>query len=173
MDIEVKMLIDKDIYGLFQLVLKKCNHNEKDTIENYLLLYMTQQMEKDKKMRLQLETEKKTDKLPQASDNVNYGKANDRIPNWAYKPNQYNHKIIRAYFRLLKNASSVTLYNLELLCTDKTKPEFYVPTFRSNYASMKLDNGNSHGKVFEDDGKIVWIWPEVEATLMKYKQYFE
>jgi hypothetical protein len=173
MDIEVKMLIDKDIYSLFQLVLKKCNHNEKDIIENYLLLYMTQQMEKDKKMRLQLETEKKTDKLPQADDNVNYGKANDRIPLWARKPNQYNHKIVRAYFHLLKSTNPVTLYNLEMLCTDKTKPELYVLTFRTNYASMKLDSGNNHGKVFEDDGKIVWIWSEVEATLMKYKQYFE
>lgn len=166
MDVEVKILIDKDIYDIFQIVLKKSNHNEKEVIENYLIAYMTSQMEKDKKKDVFVP---KTEKYVYND----YGKANARIPIWAHKPNQYNHKIIRAYFRLLNNSSSVTLYNMELLCNDESKPDLFVPTFRSNYASMKVDSGNCHGKVFEDDGKYVRIWSEVEATLMQYKHYFE
>ena len=37
---------------------------------------------------------------------------------------------------------------------------------------MKIDNSNSHGKVFKDNGNDVWIWDEVEAELMKYKNLF-
>ena len=37
---------------------------------------------------------------------------------------------------------------------------------------MKIDGPKSHGKVFEDDGDHVWIWDEVEETLMNYKNSF-
>lgn len=37
---------------------------------------------------------------------------------------------------------------------------------------MKLDGSKRHGKVFGDDGENVWIWSEVEETLIKYKSSF-
>lgn len=101
-----------------------------------------------------------------------YGKALQRMPMWALKPNQYNHKIIKAYFMSVDIAGEATLIRMERLCSDKERPELYVPTFRNNYAQMKLDGPKSHGKVFEDDGERVWIWDGAEEILMKYKDSF-
>lgn len=88
------------------------------------------------------------------------------------KPNQYNHKIIGAYFKCLQITGSVTIDDMEHLCSDKNNQELYVQTFKNNYSQMKLDGPKSHGKVFEDDGKTVAIWHEVEDILIKYKSSF-
>ena len=101
-----------------------------------------------------------------------YGKAIQRIPVWALKPSQYNHKIIRAYFEAVDIAGEATLTMMERLCSDKDHPELYVPTFRNNYSQMKIDGPKSHGKVFEDDGERVWIWSEVETVLLQNKNSF-
>lgn len=101
-----------------------------------------------------------------------YGKAIQRIPIWAVKPNQYNHKIIRAYFKAVAATGRATIDMMERLCSDENNLELYVPTFKNNYSQMKLDGPKSHGKVFEDDGDSVWIWSEVEEVLMKYKTNF-
>ena len=61
---------------------------------------------------------------------------------------------------------------MEKLCSDKERSELYVPTFRNNYAQMKIDGPKSHGKVFEDDGDCVWIWKEVEEVLRSHKNSF-
>ena len=61
---------------------------------------------------------------------------------------------------------------MEELCSQEDFPEFYVPTFRNNYAQMKIDGAKTYGKVFEDDGKVVSIWCEVESALLEYKSYF-
>ena len=107
-----------------------------------------------------------------SADKDFYGKAIQRIPMWALKPSQYNHKIIKAYFMAEHIAGEATLLMMERLCSDKERPDLYVPTFKNNYSQMKLDGPKSHGKVFEDDGDRVWIWDEVEETLMKYKNSF-
>ena len=101
-----------------------------------------------------------------------YGMALHRIPLWAMKKNQYNHKIIKAYFMATHIAGEATVSMMKKLCSDKERMDLYVPTFKNNYSQMKFDGSKSHGKVFEDDGKFVWIWNEVEETLMKYKKYF-
>ena len=102
-----------------------------------------------------------------------HGKANQRIPAWAHKPNQYNHKIIRAFFAASNGGTTALLSEMEKLCSDSEVPELYVPTFRNNYAQMKIDGPKSHGRVFEDDGHMVTIWPDVQTTLMKYRSFFE
>ena len=61
---------------------------------------------------------------------------------------------------------------MKALCSDESTPELYVPTFSANYAQMKLDGQQTHGKVFEDDGTIVTIWPVVRDVLMQYKSSF-
>ena len=101
-----------------------------------------------------------------------YGKAIQRIPVWALKPNQYNHKIIRAFFEAEDADGEVHLSTMEKLCSDKERSELYVPTFRNNYAQMKIDGPKSHGKVFEDDGDRVWIWKEAEEVLRSHKNSF-
>jgi hypothetical protein len=91
----------------------------------------------------------------------------DRIERWANHPNQINHKIVKAYLKLNRNGA-VILENLRRLCSDPTS-EYFVKNFRENYASMKTDSGNNHGKVFYDDGEIVSIYPPV---LIEIKRWF-
>ena len=98
---------------------------------------------------------KKVSKSPEGVNDY-YGKAIGRIPIWALKPEQYNHKIIRAYFTALDIAGSATISMMEQLCSEKVYPKLYVPTF----------------KVFEDDGENVWLWSEIEDTLLKHKSSF-
>lgn len=66
------------------------------------------------------------------------GKANQRIPLLALKPNQYNHKIIRAYFMAVEIDGQATITMMERLCSDREHPELYVPTFRNNYFSDEV-----------------------------------
>lgn len=102
-----------------------------------------------------------------------YGKAIRKIPQWASKPNQYNHKIIRAYFTATEhNNGKATIELMEKLCSDETHEEMYVPTFKTNYDQMKFDSEKSNGKVFEDDGNEVWIWGKVKELLLFYKSCF-
>ena len=67
-------------------------------------------------------------------------------------------------------AGEVTLPMMELLYSDKERPDLFVPAFRNDYYQMKLDGAKSHEKVFEDDGERVW--GEGEETLGKYKESF-
>ncbi|MDP2425395.1 MAG: hypothetical protein Q8M70_03405 [bacterium] len=97
-----------------------------------------------------------------------------RISGWARKPNQMNHKIIRAYFQLEKEYGIVRLRELQLRCTDKANhPEVFVPTFNSNYSQMKFDEGNSHGKIFEEEYGIVTIWEKAKNELEAHRRFFE
>ena len=101
-----------------------------------------------------------------------FGMAIRRIPKWAKKPTQINHKIIRAYFQLAEKG--VVTYNmLADYCGEKNNSDVYVSTFASNFAQMKFDGEKSHGKVFEvDDYGVVTIWEPVEECLEKHKKYF-
>lgn len=85
---------------------------------------------------------------------------------WANRPNQINHKIIRAYLSLEPNGK-VFLDNLRSLCSDRKSP-YYVGTFSSNYASMKTDLGHSHGRVFFEQGGIVGVYPIVREEIRRW-----
>ena len=103
-----------------------------------------------------------------------WGKANKRIPLWARKPQQNNHKILRAFFELKQEIGNVTIDALRRRCSDPTgHPNTYVPHFDNNFSQMKFDNGNSHGKVFEEHDGFITIWDRISDTLQKYRDYFE
>ena len=102
-----------------------------------------------------------------------WGKAIHRIPRWARNPQQNNHKILKAFLELQQELGRVTLEALRKRCSDPVgHPETYVPHFDNNYAQMKFDNGNSHGKVFEEEGGFVTIWDRISDTLLRYRDYF-
>lgn len=61
---------------------------------------------------------------------------------------------------------------IERLCSEKEHTKPHVPTFKNIYSQMKIDGEKSHGKVFEDNGENVWLWIEIEDTLLKYKSSF-
>jgi hypothetical protein len=83
-----------------------------------------------------------------------------RIETWASRPRQINHQIIRA-FLLLEQDGKVELSWLKQYCTQ----ELHMVNFYGNYASMKTDAGNAHGKVFLDDGTTVRIWPRAREEI--------
>lgn len=162
------IVVDEDIYEKFLLALSLTKDELSDAIENCMKWYIAKNFEKASQTYNPNARTK-----PSLGTTVNYfGKANQRIPSWAFSPMQYNHKIIRAYFMAEKVTGRVTITEMEKLCSNDAKPELYVPTFKSNYAQMKLDAPKSHGKVFEDNGDTVTIWGEVRDTLMQYKEYF-
>ena len=156
--------IDADVYDKFCLALNLTGQTQDEAAETCLRWYIANTFEQA--------SHDYNPKRKVSEPKDYFGKAALRIPTWAMKPNQYNHKIIRAYFQALDIAENVTLSLLEGLCSDKKHPDLYVPTFRNNYSQMKIDGPKSHGKVFEDDGENVWIWHEIEEVLMKYKSNF-
>jgi hypothetical protein len=160
----VTFSIDADIYDKFCLALNLSGQTKDEAAESCLRWYIANTFE-------QASHDYKPNKKAVEPKDY-YGKAALRIPAWAMKPTQYNHKIIRAYFQAQDIAGSVTLSLLEGLCSDRDHADLYVPTFRNNYSQMKIDGPKSHGKVFEDDGENVWIWQEIEDVLMKYKSSF-
>jgi hypothetical protein len=168
MDRNITVSINEDVYEKFCLAMKLTKDSENQAIETCLRWYIAKTFEKASQDYNPKAAARKT----ADESNDYYGKAIQRIPVWALKPTQYNHKIIRAYFEAVDIAGQATIAMMERLCSDKEYPELYVPTFKNNYSQMKLDGPKSHGKVFEDDGENVWIWSEVKETLMKNKFSF-
>ena len=165
---EVLFYIDNDVYEKFCMALRLNGEDENDAIERSLREYISKTFE-----RISHEYSGSGGKSTSENQERNYyGKAIRRIPSWALKPNQYNHKIIRAFFEAEEHSGEVLLADMEALCSDKIRSELYVPTFRNNYSQLKIDGPQSYGKVFEDDGERVWIWDEVEAVLRKHKDSF-
>ncbi len=167
MDKKISFSIDEDVYEKFLLATSISKDTEEQAIEMCMRWYIAKTFE-----RAFHEYNPKTTLKSASGPDDYYGKAIGRIPNWALKPQQYNHKIIRAYFTAVDIAGSATINMMEQLCSDKEHQELYVPTFKNNYSQMKIDGAKSHGKVFEDDGSNVWIWSEVEDVLEKYKSSF-
>ena len=97
-----------------------------------------------------------------------------RIPVWANKPDQINHKIIRAFLQLEKEKKIVRVRDLQERCNDKLNhPDVFIQTFSSNYAQMKFDEGKSHGKIFVEEYGVVTIWEKAKNVLETCKHSFE
>jgi hypothetical protein len=167
-DKSVTFTVDVDVYEKFCIALNLTKETQDTAVESCMRWYITKTFEK----ALQTYNQKTVARQNEDINKDFYGKAKQRIPVWAVKANQYNHKIIRAYFTAVAAKGRATIDMMERLCSDENNRELYVPTFKNNYSQMKLDGPKSHGKVFEDDGKTVTIWHEVEDTLMKYKSSF-
>lgn len=163
----ISFTVDCDVYEKFNIALNLSGDTSEEAVDACLRWYIAQTFENASK-----EYTPRVVKQTDGSTKDFYGKALQRIPMWALKPSQYNHKIIKSFFMSVDIAGEATITMMERLCSDKERPDLFVPTFRNNYSQMKLDGPKSHGRVFEDDGDRVWIWDEVEETLMKYKESF-
>lgn len=183
MNKEITFSINSDIYEKFLVAVNLTKEETDEAVESCMRRYISETF---KKISLDYDTEEPavSSKCAYCNDNnskpitenTNYGKANKKIPLWAYKPFQYNHKIIKSFFyasAILGTPGAATLLVMEKVCSDPTREDLYVKNFKSNYAQMKTDAANSHGKVFEDDGQNVWIWDEVKETLMQYENLFK
>ena len=168
MEKKISITIEDDIYDKFCLALNLSKEEEAQAVETCFKWYIAKTFGKISK---EYEPEILEKQGSNGKGNF-YAKAVKRIPLWAKRPEQYCHKIIRGFFLCQELHGQVLLYELEELCSREEVPELYVPTFRNNYAQMKIDGDKTYGKVFEDDGKVVSIWGEVRETLMEYKSYF-
>lgn len=153
--------LDSDLHMKFSVALKLNHETQKAALEKCVKEYISKVFFS--------ESEKYSTTTPLSTETP---KAIKRIPRWAANPDQINHKIIRAYFLLSESLDSVTVYDMEHLCLDASKPDTYCPTFRNNYAQMKIETPKSTGKVFEEKNGFVSIWDRVEPTLMKYRESF-
>ncbi len=165
MDIIIK--VDPDVYEKFCIALQFAKEDECEIFDNCMRWYIKKSLKV-----LEKKDNKNTASKHRHSEDTFYKKAVRKIPRWASKPSQYNHKIIKAYFYSIHIAGEASMKMMESLCNDKDNANLYVPSFKSNYAQMKIDNVSSHGKVFEDNGYTVWIWEEVEDILLMYKSKF-
>jgi hypothetical protein len=67
----------------------------------------------------------------------------------------------------------VTVEELSERCSNAEEyPETFVTDFKGNFAQMKTDASNSHGKVFITNGDDVEIWDEIIDVLMANKNFF-
>lgn len=83
-----------------------------------------------------------------------------RIRLWGRRPQQINHRIVRAFLQLERNGE-VEYSNLRRYCTET----LHISGFDGHYASMKTDAGNAHGKVFFNEGSKVKMWDRVRKQV--------
>ena len=145
----ISFTIDSDVYEKFNIALTLSGETSDEAADACLRWYIAQAFGNVSK-----EYTPRATRTIDSNEKDFYGKAIQRIPMWALKPNQYNHKIIKAYFMSVDIAGEATLNMMERLCSDKERPDLYVPTLGTT-TQMKLDGPKSHGKVFEDDGDRV------------------
>lgn len=162
--------IDSDLAEKFEVALMLNKENKNEVITNLLVQYVAESFTRAAKSV----TPQQPSRTSYLSDEGNnYAKANRKIPTWARKPQQNNHRIIKAYFELEEEHGVVTVEELSERCNSKTTfPNTYVTDFKGNFAQMKTDASNSHGKVFTVNDDIVEIWDEVKDVLMENKHLF-
>lgn len=163
---ELNLFIEDELYKRFAMALQLSGEKQEDAFINMMKSYITRVFSQE------VATFESVQQNVPANDN-NYGKALHRISKWAQKPSQINHKILRAYLQLAENGI-VTYKMLANFCNNENEhPDVYVPTFSSNFAQMKFDGENSHGKVFEvDENGVVSIWDYVQKKVDEYKNSF-
>lgn len=108
-----------------------------------------------------------TPKVEQAFDAKS--KVLTRIPLWAKRPEQHNHKILQAFFAT----------ESEGMTTRDRMREFFIQAasgtgwqFDNNFASMRTNEGNSHGRVFACFNDIVTLTEEASGIAYKYRDHF-
>ncbi len=170
MAMDITFQIDEDLNNKFVTILQFTQDNPNVLIHDFLTKYVAN------KARSIFGTNDTTcdDEDDTVGESV-LAKAVRRIPKWAKKKDQANHRIIRAYMTAEADVGTgnVTVDLMKRICSDQyAHPECFVPNFMANYNQMKTDAGNSNGKVFESDGHRVWIWDEVKDTVMANKKDF-
>ena len=158
---KISATVNKSVHEKFTVALMLTGETQSAAIEKCMKDYISKVFFS--------ESEKFSNTTPLSTETP---KALKRIPRWAKNSDQINHKIIRAYFLLTENNEQITVYDMERLCLDANKPDTYCPTFRNNYAQMKIETQKSIGKVFEETNGFVTLWDRIEETLLKYKNDF-
>ncbi|MBT3318385.1 MAG: hypothetical protein HN948_03130 [Clostridia bacterium] len=162
--------VDEDVINKFEIALNLSKENRNDVFESFMNNYIASVFSKISKEHSSTTTKG----LPNMKNtSYDYGKAKRKIPKWAANSNQYNHRILRAFFQIEKDMGFVPYSVLEKRCADNdSHPDINVPTFRSNFDQMKVDNSKSHGKVFEVKYGNVELWDYTKERVLEYKNDF-
>jgi hypothetical protein len=162
--------IDPEVSEKFVLALMLNKEDADSVVEKMMSQYISESFSRVSKAFSSTE-EKQI--ISSYDSNEDFGKANRRIPSWARKPQQNNHRIIKAFLELFEEFGSVTVEELSERCSNADEyPELFVSDFKGNFAQMKTDAGKSHGKVFITNGDDVEIWDDVKDVLIANKNSF-
>ncbi len=91
-------------------------------------------------------------------------KVSRRLKRWAKNPQQINSQILNAFLELEAQASATITEAALRNAVNSDKP------FDSNFAQMKIIAAKNHGKIFEQYGNEITIWPPVAELISEYKQ---
>lgn len=170
------VILDSELLEKFKLALILKKENEEIAIENMIKKYIMESFLNVTKEMNSIKNEKSEDKYYGNHLDPNspkYGKANKKIPIWAYRKYQNNHKIIKAFFQIENEEGIVSLDELKKRCTNRAQyPDTFCSDFAGNFAAMKSDSSNSHGKVFIVENNQVKTWEVIADVLKSYKKYF-
>jgi hypothetical protein len=170
METQISFEVDADLAEKLDLALK-LNKEELNKVLNRLLIQYVSDSFSHASKALTIQSAPKSSYL--SNEDNNYAKANRKIPGWAYKPKQNNHRIIKAFFEIEGEMGFVNVGELAERCSNPSRyPETFSTDFRGNFAQLKTDASNSHGKVFVVNNDRVEIWSEVKKVLMDYKSLF-
>lgn len=92
-----------------------------------------------------------------------------RIPLWARRPDQHNHRILKTFFVLERDGMTTR---------DRMKDFFLENSygtawqFDNNFNSMRTNEGKSHGHVFTCVNDLVTLSEEASSIAYKYRDYF-
>lgn len=162
--------IDEDLAEKFELALMLNKENTDDVITRLMIQYVSDSFSKASKA-FTVQSTVRSNYLSGEDDN--YAKANRKIPIWALKPQQNNHRIIKAFFEIEEEMGFVTVNELTIRCSNPSDyPYTFSSDFRGNFAQMKTDASNSHGKVFVVNDDIVEVWDDIKEVLMESKPFF-
>ena len=99
----ISFTIDSDVYEKFNIALTLSGETSDEAADACLRWYIAQAFGNVSK-----EYTPRATRTIDSNEKDFYGKAIQRIPMWALKPNQYNHKIIKAYFMSVDIAGEAT-----------------------------------------------------------------
>lgn len=166
----VKFSVNSDLAEKFEIALMLNKENPNEAISKLMIKYVSNSFSEVSKS-INVQKHVKSNYLNK--EDSNYAKANHKIPIWAHKPQQNNHKIIRAFFQLEQELEFVTVKALSERCNNlKDYPDTFTRDFKGNFAQMKTDASNSHGKVFIVNNDVIEIWSEIKEVLMMNKHFF-
>lgn len=166
----LSVILDTEVAEKYELALLLNKENSNDVITRMLVQYITDSFSKASRA-FSVQQPVRSNYLNEEDNN--FAKANHKIPIWAHKPQQNNHRIIKAYFEIEEEKGFVTVEELTERCSNPTDyPDTLSSDFRGNFAQMKTDASNSHGKVFVVKDETVEIWDEIKEILMENKDLF-
>jgi len=88
-------------------------------------------------------------------------KVRNRLRHWASRQSQTNSRILNAFLKLEKFGA---------VTESALKSEFAGANFATNFAQMKIIADRNHGKIFDQRGDVITLWPPIVAYVREYEK---